>query len=134
MRSWSNEGSLPLPAGATTATSGLIDLANSPNGDFSVDRVKWQLQVPALTAAQLPAGDTIAYSIFSSPNADGSNPRVLVVVPPITTGANGSGGSVAANYDFGLPMTVDRYLGVTATGGQAGVAASGATAQLAILF
>jgi hypothetical protein len=124
-------GNLPT-ATATTTSTALLDLTeNAGTGvsagadQFVPQRVNFILKAPALATGQLPDTDTVTYSIWSSPNSDGSSAVEYIPSALVQTGAGGAG-AAAVNFTFALPANILRYLFAKATTG-AGAAASANT-------
>jgi hypothetical protein len=135
LRDASLQQSAALPNGATSTSTGSIDLgvnasglASNPGGvlaDFEV-----QIQAPVLATAALPNTDTMTYSIETSP--DNSTWTVLYGTALTQTGAGGAG-APAATQNVRLPVGCNRYVRGQATNSGAGNC-SGSNFVIALLF
>ena len=118
-------GNLPTATSSTTSSTAL-DLGMGVMDQFAAERVNFTINAPALAVGELPNGDTVTYSVWSSPNANLSSPVEYIPSALVQTGAGGVG-AAANTFTFSVPSTINRYLFVEATTG-AGAAASANTA------
>jgi hypothetical protein len=125
-------GNLPT-ATATTTSSAAIDLGMGPFDQFAAERVNFTLSVPALAVGHLPDGDTVTYTIWSSPNANLSSPVEYIPAALVQTGAAGAG-AAANTFTFAVPSTINRYLFAKATTGAGAAAAASTPFTLAAQF
>ncbi|HEX4124488.1 MAG TPA: hypothetical protein VHY37_07155 [Tepidisphaeraceae bacterium] len=128
-------GALPAATASTTSSSAL-DLDEGANGgpdQFAPERVNFNLNAPALSTTQLPDAKTVTYSIWSSPNADLSDPVEYIPSAIVQTGAGGDG-AATANLAFALPASINRYLFANATTGSATGNCSAASMTLSARF
>jgi hypothetical protein len=101
-----------LPVGtASTYTAGIQ--IHSGSGDF-VAPAEFVVEVPALTAAQLPDTKTITFIVQSDNDSAFGSPTT--VSPSLVVTGSGTDGSAAASLAIRFPSTVEKYLRVKATG------------------
>ena len=134
MRDAGLQASISLPVGATPVVSNALDIgpvssfgsyAPSINGEFL-------LEAPALTVAQLPNGESVAYDVVTSVNPDLSSPVIVSGSAVVQLGAGGVG-AVGNSVRVRPTSDVLRYFGFQARG-TSGVAASGVKATLTYII
>ena len=122
-----------LPAGAVTVTSDAIDTGNKTAWAHQPADVEYLLSAPTLTITELPNTKVITYNIVTGATSDlTSSPTTLIAGCIVQTGATGSS-AAAATYRFKLPAAAQQFVGFTAVGNDATVAASDASATLEAL-
>lgn len=107
-----------LPNGAATTASDGIDLGHGPKGDFLVN-CELAIEAPALGATPMPNAKTMTYDVFHDTDAAFGTEVKLGTAVLVQTGAGGVG-CAAATARFRLPVDVNRYVRVKATGSGAG--------------
>ena len=115
-----------LPTADGTVTSSDIDLESVAYG-FSPENMSLVIEVPALTATNLPSADTLTITVQSGSAASPTTTTNLVAV------ITGTGSTIAAqDITFRLPPGVGRYVNVkfVAAGGTGDISAKTATVAL----
>jgi len=112
------KGTLVLPNGAANVSGAGIDTATGPFGDV-IANVEFLLTAPVLTTTEQPDAKTLTYDIIQSNNSDMSSPTALYPGVLVQTGAGGVGAALAT-FTFRVPVDVQRYVGIKATGSAAG--------------
>ena len=113
-----------LPTADGTATSSDIDLGENP---VALENVELSVEIPELSATNLPAADTLTVTVQSGESAAPTTSAGLVRV------ITGTGSTIAAqDLRFRLPSNVGRYVNVklVAAGGTGDMSAKTATVAL----
>jgi hypothetical protein len=105
--------SATLPAAAgSVSTPGIkaSNVASTGGGELRGDHA-FVLSLPALTAAQLPVGDTITYSVQHS----WDNATWSVLYPVVAKQVGTATGTASQTIYFRLPSNTQTYVSVSAT-------------------
>ena len=125
-----NPAAKALPASAGSIETDPIDLG--PGANRGLKRLELEVQAPALNTTELPNAATTTYDMEHS-DTSGSGYVDLALGIGVQTGAGGIG-ALAANFRYGLPGDVKRFVRVQATSASTPGDQSAKTVKLVAMF